>query len=399
MTRDRLAGEARSLEDTYILPTYAGIRLPLTLVEGRGSYVFDASGVKYLDMYGGHAVTTLGHGHPRWLAEIQAQVGRLAFYSNAVGIPVRGEAAQCLVRHSYPGMTSVFFCNTGAEANETAMKIARKATGRPIVVSMDRGFHGRTLGALGATGFAGLRQRFPQNAEQWTRFFALGETALFDIDDPGTVAAVLLEPIQSVAGVYSAPEGYYHRLRDFCTRHGICLIFDEVQTGTGRTGHWYAGALWDVEPDLVTTAKGVAGGIPAGAVIVNHAVAATVEPGDQATTFGGNPLAAAGIRATYRILAEEGWVETVRATAPRVVSALQDMRRVREVRGHGYLIGVECDARGRDVQAALLAEKVIVGTCSEAHTIRLLPPLTLESGEWDRFIQVFGQVMESLPPD
>jgi acetylornithine/N-succinyldiaminopimelate aminotransferase len=399
VTRDRGAGEAHTLEDTYILPTYAGIRLPLTLVEGRGSYVFDTSGVKYLDLYGGHAVTPLGHSHPRWVAEMQAQIGRLAFYSNAVSIPVRGEAAECLVRHSYPGMTSVFFCNTGAEANETAMKIARKATGRPIVVSMDRGFHGRTLGALSATGFAGLRQRFPQNAEQWTRFFALGDTALFEMDDPESVAAVLLEPIQSVAGVYLAPAEYYQRLRDFCTRHGICLIFDEVQTGTGRTGYWYAGNLWDVEPDIVTTAKGVAGGVPAGAVIVNRAVAATVESGDQATTFGGNPLAAAGIRATYRILAEEGWVEAVRATAPRVVSALKEISRVREVRGHGYLLGVECDALGRDVQSALLAEQVIVGTCSEARTIRLLPPLTLESGEWDRFIGVFSQVMDRLSAD
>lgn len=386
----------RELEDVYVLPTYANVRMPLTLVRGEGCYVFDEDGGRYLDLYGGHAVATLGHGHPRWVREVQAQLATLAFYSNAVGNPVRGEAARLLVEHSYPSMKGVFFCNTGAEANETAMKIARKATGRSIVVSMDRGFHGRTLGALSATGFPALRQRFPENAERWSRFFSLGDRKLFTDPDAGSMAAIIVEPIQSVAGVYAAPDDYYRELREFCSRNDICLIFDEVQTGTGRTGQWYAGTHWGTEPDIVTTAKGVAGGVPAGVVIVNDRVARTVEPGDQATTFGGNPLAAAGIRATYRIIEEEDLLAKVRSGSARIAAALRTMNLVHEVRGYGYLLGVECAVPARLVQRALLDEHVIVGTCSEPNTIRLLPPLTIGDEEWDRFLERFGQVLSRL---
>jgi len=385
-----------TLEETYILPTYSNIRLPLNLARGQGSYVFDEAGEAYLDLYGGHAVTSIGHAHPRWVSEMQAQLATLTFYSNAVGSRVRGEAAEILVHHSYPSMTGVFFSNTGAEANETALKMARKATGRAIVISMDRGFHGRTLGALSATGFAALRNRFPENMGQWTRFVSLGDQELFDFPNPETVAAILLEPIQSVAGVYSAPAGYYRELREFSRRHGICLVFDEVQTGTGRTGEWYAGTHWGVEPDVATTAKGVAGGVPAGAVLVNEWISRTVEPGDQATTFGGNPLAAAGIRATYRIIEDEGLLDEVRANSNRVMKELVGIPGVRQVRGLGYLIGVECDSTAKEVQSALLVQRVIVGTCSEANTIRLLPALNLSGSEWDRFLEVFARTMARL---
>jgi acetylornithine/N-succinyldiaminopimelate aminotransferase len=387
-----------SREEASTLPTYRNVRLPLTLVRGEGSYVYDASGNRYLDLYGGHAVISIGHSHPRWVDAIQKQVGTLTFYSNAVYSPPRAEAAELLVAHSYESMRSVFFCNTGAEANETAMKIARKATGRPVVVSMDGGFHGRTMGALSATGFPSLRQRFPQNAEQWTRFFALGDEGLFELRDPKSVAAVLLEPIQSVAGVYSAPAAYYRRLREFCSRHGICLIFDEVQTGTGRTGHWYAGALWGVEPDIATTAKGVAGGLPAGVVIVNEWIAGTVEPGDQATTFGGHPVAAAGIAATYRIIEDEGLLARVRTLSASLMETLGGMPGVREVRGHGYLIGVECEVGAKALQTRLLDAGIIVGTCSEPNTVRLLPPLTMRAEEWDAFTDTLGPMLEATGP-
>lgn len=388
----------QSREDACTLATYREIRLPLTLVRGQGSYVFDEGGAKYLDLYGGHAVASIGHAHPRWVEEVQAQVQTLSFYSNAVFSPVRAEAAELLVTHSYESMKAVFFCNSGAEANETAIKIARKATGRPMIVAMEGGFHGRTLGALSTTGFVSLRQRFPQNAEQWTRFARLGDETLFETADPETIAGVLLEPIQSVAGVYAAPAAYYQKLRDFCRQHGICLIFDEVQTGTGRTGEWYAGTLWGVEPDIVTTAKGVAGGIPAGVVIANDWIAGTVQPGDQATTFGGGPLAAAGIRATYRIIRDEGLLERVRTESRRVMAALGRMPGVREVRGYGYLIGVECDRPAKPVQRGLIAQGIIVGTCSQPNTLRLLPPLTLTRDEWNSFLPVLERMLSEPVP-
>ncbi len=383
----------REIEDTYTLPTYRHLRLPVSLVRGKGSYVYDEEGNRYLDVYAGHAVCSIGHCHPRWVDEIQQQIGKLVFYSNAVYSAVRGEAAALLVENSYPGMRAAFFCGSGSEAGETALKIARKATGRSDVVSMAGGFHGRTIGALSVSGFPALRDKFPQNLDGWTRFFKMGDPALFELPDPERVAAVIVEPIQSVAGVYAADADYYRSLRDYCTRQGICLIFDEVQTGNGRTGKWFAGSHWGVEPDIVTTAKGVAGGFPAGAVIVNEALAGTVEPGDHATTFGGNPLAAAAIRATYSIIEEEGLIDQVVRCSAQVRSVLERVSGVSEVRGLGYLLGVECRLDAKELQARLLQERVLVGTCAEPHTIRLLPPLTFGADEWEAFLETFQRVL------
>ena len=386
----------RQLEETYTLPVYQNIRLPLTIVRGKGNFVYDEAGTEYLDLYGGHAVCSIGHSHPVWVEAMQRQIETLTFYSNAVYNPVRAEAAQLLVEHSYPSMDSVFFCNSGAEANETAMKIARKATGRSMIVSMHGGFHGRTIGALSATGFPAMRARFPENVEKWVRFFDLGDHALFDMRDPDQVAAVLVEPIQSVAGVYMAKPDYYRELRDYCRRHGIYLIFDEVQTGSGRTGQWYAGTHWNVEPDIVSTAKGVGGGVPAAVVIVNEAVAKTVQPGDQATTFGGNPLVAAAIRATYRIIAGDNLLDRVRKQSTEVMSRLTQLERlgVRQVRGLGYLMGIECGVSAKKIAARLLEERILVGTCAQAETIRLLPPLTVTMDEWNHFLDVFERVLK-----
>jgi acetylornithine aminotransferase/acetylornithine/N-succinyldiaminopimelate aminotransferase len=385
------------LEDRFTLPIYQNVRLPLTLARGVGTMVYDEQGNGYLDLYGGHAVCSIGHSHPRWVREMTDQIGKLTFYSNAAYSTVRAEAAEQLVTHSYDSMHGVFFCNSGAEANETALKIARKATGRSHIVSMNGGFHGRTIGALSATGFPRMRERFPDNLDMFTRFVDLGDTSLFAMSDPERIAAVILEPIQSVSGVFMAEPEYYRSLRDFCSRNGIVLIFDEVQTGTGRTGEWYAGLNWGVAPDIVTTAKGVGGGISAGVVMTTEAVAGTIEPGDQASTFGGNPVAAAGIRATYRIIEEYGLVERVRSTSRTVVSRLRALGGVREVRGLGYLLGVECDMPSRELQRRLFDERILVGECAHAHTIRLLPPLTVTMDEWEQFLDVFEKIVADTP--
>jgi acetylornithine/N-succinyldiaminopimelate aminotransferase len=207
------------------------------------------------------------------------------------------------------------------------------------------------------------------------------------------VAAVIVEPIQSVAGVYMATPDYYRRLREYTSDHGIYLIFDEVQTGSGRTGQWYAGTHWGVEPDIVTTAKGVGGGVPAGVVITNQSVSEKVEPGDQATTFGGSPLAAAAIRATYEIIEKERLVERVRAQSAQLVARLVKLDGVREVRGLGYLLGLESELPANELSARLLDERILVGTCSEPHTIRLLPPLTVGEAEWESFLQGLQKVL------
>jgi acetylornithine/N-succinyldiaminopimelate aminotransferase len=377
--------DSRAREDRYTLATYNHLRFPLRIVSGRGSIVRDDRGDDYLDLYGGHAVCLIGHSHPRWVADMTRQLSELVFYSNTVYYEARGVAAQLLVEHSYPSMHGAYFSCSGADANETALKIARKATGRPLVIAMDKGFHGRTIGALSVTGYPKMREAFPQNTAQWTRFVPFGELDAIEAVPPGEVAAIILEPIQSVAGIFTADSAYYRGLRTHCDRHGICLIFDEVQTGSGRTGRWYFGDHVGVEPDLVTTAKGVGGGMPVGVVLANEKYARTVLPGDQATTFGGGPLAVAAIVSTYRILIEERLVERVAEEAPRLIARLRAIPGVREVRGLGYLLGIQCDRPAKDVQDRLMARRILVGTSSEPSTLRLLPPLTVSRAEWNHF--------------
>lgn len=387
------ASDPRSIEDRYTLETYP--KLDFALVRGEGSYVEDDAGHRYLDLYGGHAVTTLGHSHPAWVEAISRQAAVMDFYSNICYHPLRAEAARLVVEHSYPSMTGVYFCNSGAEANETALKIARKLTARPIVVAMEEGFHGRTMGALSVTGIPKMRDAFPENLGGWSRFVPMGNMEALQAHDPRQVAAVILEPIQSLAGVRMAPPEYYRQLRDHCSAHGIVLIFDEVQTGNGRTGKWFIGSHWGVEPDIVTTAKGIAGGFPVGAVIANGRVAAGVKSGDQGSTFGGGPLAAAAVVATYRTLLREGIVDRVNEASGSVLAALRERigkGLVRDVRGLGYLIGVECELPAKEVQSALRKAGVLVGTSNHANTFRLLPPLTVSDAEWQSFFEALDGI-------
>jgi acetylornithine/succinyldiaminopimelate/putrescine aminotransferase len=338
-------------------------------------------------------VASLGHSHPRWVEALHRQAATFGFYSNICYHPLRAEAAELVVKHSYPSMVGVYFCNSGAEANETALKIARKLTGRPRVIAFQEGFHGRTVGALSVTGIPKMRDAFPEGLSHLTDFATLGDLRSVEAVDPSAVAAIILEPIQSLAGVRLASPDFYRELRDYASRHGIALIFDEVQTGNGRTGEWFIGTHWGVEPDLVTTAKGIGGGFPVGAVIGNRWVAASVKSGDQGSTFGGAPMAAAAVAATYRIIAEEGLVENVARLSRGVLERLRAMAGrglVREVRGLGYLIGIECAAPAKDVQAKLRSAGILVGTSNHAHTIRLLPPLTVSEGEWEEFFRALA---------
>lgn len=392
--------QSQTLEDQYTLPTLpGGARLPFSLVRGEGCYVYDEADRRYLDLYGGHAVCLLGHSHPRWVEALSRQAARFSFYSTICPHPSRGEAAELMVQHSYESMARAFFCNSGAEANEAALKLARRATGRSLVLATERGFHGRTLGALSVTYSPKLHRTFPENLTHHTRFVEFGSLPAIQAVDPKDVAAVIIEPIQSVAGVFTAEPQYFRDLREYCSAHGIVLIFDEVQTGSGRTGKWYVGRHWGVAPDVVSTAKGVAGGFPAGAVLVTDAIAATVQPADHASTFGGGPLASACIAETYRVLRDEGIVEKVARLSKAVISELQGLvgkGLVSEVRGLGYLLGVQCEVPARDVLARLLEEGVLVGTSGQPDTFRLLPPLTLEEDHWSRFLEALGKVARTL---
>ncbi len=369
---------------TAELPTYT--RWPVTIVRGEGSTVWDDSGKSYLDLYGGHAVAATGHCHPKVVRAIREQAGTLLFYSNVVALPVRARAARTIATQAPAPLSKVFFVNSGTEANENAMRLARRFTGRTDVLSFDGGFHGRTADAISAAGLAKYREMGRPNVPGH-RLAPFGDLAAAEAALDENVAAVLLEPIQSMAGVITAPASYLQGLRTLCDERGAKLIYDEVQTGFGRTGTFFYAGRHGVVPDLVALAKGIGSGVPMGAVLVSEEIAATVKPEDYGTTFGGGPLACAAAEATTRVILEEGLLGNVRAGSQRLKQGLAGLPGVREVRGEGFLLGVALDKPARPARAALLSRGFLVGGSDLPDVLRLLPPLVLTAEEIDRFLE------------
>ncbi len=382
-------------EERWQVPTYA--HAPVALVSGSGSYVEDAEGTRYLDLYGGHCVALVGHSHPRLVAAISEQAGKLLFYSNVVYNDTRARAAEAVTSLAPEGMRRVFFVNSGTEANEVALKIARKHTGRQQVVSMKDGFHGRTLGSLGATGPDQFRDPNWPVPQQHTRI-EYGDMAALDSAITDQVAAVMLEPIPSMGGIRVAPDAWFQRLAERCRETGALLIFDEVQTGFGRTGTHFFGEQVGVTPDLITAAKGIAGGVPAGLVLVREDIAAGMKQGDQGTTFGGGPLASAAMEAVVSIVKDE----QLAANASKLFAWFQDkvasIQGVEQVAGRGLLLGINLDRTAKPVVAALRAHGILAGTCSgNPNQIRLLAPLTLTIEEAEPFAEALLSVLAASP--
>ena len=373
------------------LPTYT--RWPIAIARGKGSTVWDDGGKAYLDLYGGHAVASTGHAHPEVARAIARQAETLLFYSNVVALDVRTRAADAIARLAPAPLTKVFFVNSGTEANENAMRLARRATGREDVLSFTGGFHGRTADAISAAGLAKYRELGRPNVpgHRLAPFgdLAAAESALAD----GRVAAVLVEPIQSLAGVIEGTPGYLQGLRRLCDVKGAKLVYDEVQTGFGRTGTFFFAGRHGVVPDLVTLAKGIASGVPAGAVLVSEEIAAGVKPEDYGTTFGGGPLACAAIEATIRVIEGEDLLANVRRGSERLKAGLSALPGVKEVRGQGFLLGVVLDRPGRPVREALMARGFLVGGSDLPDVLRLLPPLVLTAEEIDRFLAAMAEVL------
>lgn len=379
-----------AIEDCWQVPTYA--KLPLALVRGQGCWVTDVEGRRFLDLYGGHCVALLGHSHPALTAAIVRQAGELLFYSNVVYSPVRAEAAAKVTALAPAGLRRVFFCNSGTEANETALKLARKTTGRRLVVSMNEGFHGRTLGSLGATGPDSYRDpSWPVPTEHIRIPF--GDEAALRAAVSDQVAAVITEPVLSMGGVREAPESWYRALRQVCNATGALLIFDEVQTGFGRTGSWFFGEQMGVTPDLITGAKGVAGGVPAGIVLLREDIAATVKVGDQGTTFGGGPLACAAMAAVCDALVDERLHEHAKSLGAWWSSALAALPGVLSVSGRGLLLGVNLDRPAAPVVAALRERNLLTGGSGDKQQLRLMPPLVLQREEAQMLVDALAEVL------
>jgi len=358
-----------------LLPTYTPY--PFPLVSGQGDRVCDDQGMAYLDFYGGHCVASTGHCHPSVAAAIADQVRKLIFYSAAAQLPVRDQAAQALVEFAGADMASVFFCNSGAEANESALKVAIKLTGRKHLVAFHGAFHGRSLLALSVTDSPALRKDY-QSLLVPAQFLPFADSATLEAADFSQVAAVIVEPIQSMAGVKTANARWFAVLREKCTRAGTLLIFDEVQTGIGRVGTPFAAQLYGVAPDLITCAKGMASGVPMGGVLMNSVVASALKPGDLGSTFGGGPLACAALIATLKVIIDEKLMERANKLAKRIRSDLPNGV-VQEVRGQGLLLGLDMGTQAKALKAHLLKNHILVGGSDDPSVLRLMPPLTVST--------------------
>jgi len=352
---------------------------PVTVVRGEGAVVWDADGEKYLDMVAGIAVNALGHAHPTVVEAVTRQVATYGHTSNLAIHPVGVELAERLIDLvGRPGR--VFFCNSGAEANEAAFKVAR-LTGKHVVHAADGGFHGRTMGALTLTGQPPKRTPF-EPLVPGVEYFAFGV-----LPAPGPdSAAIIIEPIQGEAGVVPAPEGY---LAEMAALEPL-LIVDEVQTGIGRTGAWFAHQRAGVEPDMMTLAKGLGGGLPIGALLTFGETADLLRPGHHGSTFGGNPVACAAALAVVDVIERDGLMAHVAAVGSRIRSALQVVPGVLAVRGEGLLLAVvlaQPDARA--VEAACRVNGVLVNAIGD-HVVRLAPPLVLTEEQADRACEVLA---------
>jgi acetylornithine/N-succinyldiaminopimelate aminotransferase len=384
--------EIQSIEDASFLPTYK--KWPIALTRGSGTKVWDTDGHQYLDFYGGHCVTALGHCPPEVTTAIQAQAETLLFYSNLVYSPIRAKAAKLAADLAPEGLGNLFLCNSGTEANETALKLARKHTGRHAFVAMEGGFHGRTIGSLAVTGIDKFRAPYGQGLSE-VHFVPFGDAgAVADVLESHDIAAVILEPIQSMAGVTMAPPSYFAALRRACEAAGTMLVFDEVQTGVGRCGAFTYAQLIGVTPDLITMAKSLGSGVPVGAVFASDAIREGVQFGDQGTTFGGGMLAMAAMAATLQTIQDQHLM----TRAAEIFSALKNGvgKHVKEIRGAGCLIGIDLGIPAGPVIAELREHGILTGGADDPNVIRVMPPLNTSDADIHAFVRAFESVMQSI---
>lgn len=363
-----MATTGAHLDEVYPLMSFKPVR-------GQGVWLEDADGRRVLDLYGGHAVAALGYGHPRLVRAVSEQTAAMVFQSNAAKMDVRDRAAAKLVEFAGSGLKRVFFVNSGAEANENALRLAFRATGRTRVVAVEGAFHGRTAAAAAVTyGSAGW-YGFPALPFE-VSFVPRDDVAALEATVGSDTAAVIVEPVQGLAGAYDLEPGFLEATRAVSSATGALLIFDEVQTGMGRLGAAFGATLYGIEPDLLTTAKGLAGGIPAGAVLMRPEIAKDLRGGDLGTTFGGGPVAAAAIEAVIDTIADESLIGNVRAVSGFIREHCLTGP-VESIQGQGFLLGLRTREPAAQVRDALLDQDILAGTSTDKHVLRLLPPLTL----------------------
>jgi acetylornithine/N-succinyldiaminopimelate aminotransferase len=358
----------------HLAPVFA--QYPIEIVSADGVWLTTRDGRQILDLYGGHAVAALGYGHPGWIAALERQARSVVFQSNAVPMEVRSRAARRLIEFSGLPLTTVFFVNTGAEANENAIKLALRITGRSEIVALEGSFHGRTAAAGAVTwGAAAKWYGFPRTPFD-VQFAPRRDVAALAGKVTARTAAVIVEPVQGVGGAFDMGREYLAALRARCDETGALLIFDEVQCGMGRTGHPFAANLYGVVPDMITTAKALGAGFPVGALLMGARVAVALKPDVLGTTFGGGPLACAVVEAVIDAIESEGLLANVRRIS-KLIRETCVTGPVTGTQGEGFLLGLCTRGPASEVQSALLARDILAGTSADPHVLRLLPPFTL----------------------
>lgn len=389
--------EIFAADEAHYMPVFA--RYPLVLSHGEGPYLFDTDGKRYLDFLAGIAVNVLGHAHPALVEAIRAQAGKLLHCSNLYYTETQAQLIEKLAKLS--GLGKVFLANSGAEANEGAMKLARKYaylkdTEKREIITAQHGFHGRTLATLTATAQPKYQEGYGPLPACFT-YVPYNDVAALEAAVSDKTCAVFLEPIQGEGGVHVPDAAYLQKVRALCDRHGALLILDEIQTGVGRTGTFFAYEQFGVTPDIVTLAKGLAGGVPVGAFLAKDEVAAAFHPGDHGSTFGGNPLACAAANAVLDTIEAQGLLAHVKEIGAYLVESLTKLQAkypalIVGVRGKGLIVGMQLTRPGRAISDGCLAAGAIIN-CTAGDVLRFVPPLTVEKAHVDELTAILDQAL------
>ena len=386
-----------AIDKAHYMPVFA--RYPMVISHGEGAYVTDTDGNRYLDFFAGIAVNALGHAHPNLVKAVAEQAAKVIHCSNLYYTEVQAQLIEKLATLS--GLDKVFLANSGAEANEGALKLARKygktiADDKYEIITANHCFHGRTLMTLTATAQPKYQAGYEPLPQGFT-YIDYNDIAALEAAISDKTCAVVLEPIQGEGGVNVPADDYLQKVRALCDKHGALLIFDEVQTGIGRTGKMFAYEHFGVKPDIVTLAKGLAGGVPIGAFLATDKVASTFHPGDHGSTFGGNPLACAASNAVLDTILEDNLLDNVKEVGAYLMDNIKSLGEkypaiIRSVRGKGFMVGVELTREGRGIVEACLADKLIIN-CTAGNVLRLVPPLTIGRQQVDEMITILDAVL------
>src|SRR5438445_8430182 len=381
------------IEDQFMGNIYQ--RFPVTIERGLGAYVWDVNGKEYLDCMGGYGVALVGHCNPRVVRALKAQLEKIITVHSSLYNKTREEFLENLIKIAPKGLSQVFLNNSGAEAVEAALKFARKFTGKKGMVAMNGSYHGKLFGSLSVTLNTKYRKFFEPLVES-VSFSPFGDLDSLRSTVNSETALVILEPIQGESGIHVAPDGFLQDVRKLCNEKGILLIFDEIQSGLGRTGKMWAGQHWDTTPDIMCLAKGIAGGIPMGATLVRDDILACISKGEQSSTFGGNPLSCAAGIASIEALTQDGLVENAAKMGKIFREGLERLKEkqkiIREIRGKGLMIGVEMKFEVKDILFDGIANNLLL-LYSGKNILRLLPPLVISESDITKALETLDVIL------